>query len=450
MHDLLPSSTSALTCHSLVNGPKSWQLGWYKNKHVTVDISATQCWEGDLFGIVDYGSETATNVIVEILGSADPWYVSFNRRASFNSGTNEGSDTVLVHKTVESIWNGLPYARPSLLMAKLSALDSYNSDGVPLPITVTSINTSEWQWGSQNHGYAHVKIGACPGSTPPPTPQPTPQPLCPSSSSLLGPYIAGYTCYSDQGAWLGDSTIGMTAGDCATVVGQWTSYSCSEANSHYQSVGGESWEHAQIFAPGWTNKCCSSDAHNGLLTSTADIGYVGIGGTTTYDAATGKTTLTASGGDIWGTSDGFRYAYQTLEGDFAIWARVHNPSRSHEWVKSGLMVRDTLNSNSANVGLFFTGDHGLLAQYRPWAGASSAGVHADFVDRTTPVWIAITRSSGRYFDYYMSEDAVVWTKIGSTVEVEMGNTVHIGVAATSHNNGALTAASSQWFGYQEY
>lgn len=150
------------------NAPKSWQLGWYSDKHQEVTASSG-CTEVSLHGIADYESVLGGTVIVRIQDSEEEWYVSFNRKNGINSGTVEGGDQVLVHK--QSSGTGYGYAQ-SYLMAKLDEGGTYMAelDEGRTSIQVTSISNGQVR-------YAQVKIGCEP--TPEPTSEPTassPQP----------------------------------------------------------------------------------------------------------------------------------------------------------------------------------------------------------------------------------------------------------------------------------
>jgi len=272
-----------------------------------------------------------------------------------------------------------------------------------------------------------------------PTPPPIPLALCPVSTTLLGPYFAGYSCLDG----LGDSNSGTTEEECNSLGGTWVPYNCQDADSFWKSVGGSSWEHGGFFGPEWERQCCSSE---GVLSSTTDIGSVGIPGATTFNSDSLTTTLYASGADIWGTNDAFRFAYQTLDLDGSIYALVHPPSLSSDWEKSGLMIRQSLAANSAHASVFVTGANGVLSQYRPSTSAQSTGTHVDWYDRTTPIWLAIKRKQGRYISFWRSEDAVNWTQVGYTIDIPMGNTIHVGIAATAHNNNAIVEGKTQYFG----
>src|SRR5262249_44574214 len=78
---------------------------------------------------------------------------------------------------------------------------------------------------------------------------------------------------------------------------------------------------------------------------TQDIGSVGKGGLAAFDQA-GTYTLAGAGADIGGTSDAFRFAYQTLTGDGAILARVASQDNTNSSAKAGVMIRGGLAANA--------------------------------------------------------------------------------------------------------
>ena len=95
----------------------------------------------------------------------------------------------------------------------------------------------------------------------------------------------------------------------------------------------------------------------------SDIGDVAASGSTTMnDPAT--FTLTASGNDIWNRDDEFHFVYQELTGDGTIIARVDSLVVTHEWAKAGVMIRETLASDSANVFTQVSGLNGSRGQIR--------------------------------------------------------------------------------------
>ncbi len=123
------------------NGAKNWQLGWYAHK--SMEISSP--FDGKIYGIADYSSDEASNVLILIRGAQKDWYVSFNRNIGINSGAKEYGNQVLVHSRPKGFGYG-----ESTLEAKLSAGQLFQ--GAPLDIAVTSIDTSS------DPGFALLKI----------------------------------------------------------------------------------------------------------------------------------------------------------------------------------------------------------------------------------------------------------------------------------------------------
>ncbi len=85
--------------------------------------------------------------------------------------------------------------------------------------------------------------------------------------------------------------------------------------------------------------------------SQADIGTPG--GSATESA--GTWTLKDNGLDIWGTTDGFQFAYQKLTGGCVITARVATiGTGTSTWAKAGVMVRETLDPGSKHAMMVIT------------------------------------------------------------------------------------------------
>jgi len=67
------------------------------------------------------------------------------------------------------------------------------------------------------------------------------------------------------------------------------------------------------------------------------------------EAPFGTYTMTDSGTDIWYQSDEFHYAYKTLNGAGSITARVDSIQNTNDWAKAGVMIRETLDADSAHA-----------------------------------------------------------------------------------------------------
>jgi hypothetical protein len=170
-----------------------------------------------------------------------------------------------------------------------------------------------------------------------------------------------------------------------------------------------------------------------LMTSSLDLGNVGVAGSTTFDGVVYE--VKASGADIWGTADAFRLVRG--EGLYAreLTARVRSVENTHAWAKAGVMFRQSPESDkSQHVMVVVTPGKGVAMQYRPNYQAPSVQIAV----RTgvAPEWVRLTQVEG-VFKGYTSEDGVTWQLLG-TLTVDWSG--EAGLAVTSHNNSALTTA----------
>ena len=156
------------------------------------------------------------------------------------------------------------------------------------------------------------------------------------------------------------------------------------------------------------------------------------------EAPAGTYTMSAGGWDIWGTADGFHFAFKQVSGASTIIAKVDSLSDTHEWSKAGVMIRDTLDPDSANSAVLITPEHGVRFQYRNMAADSSDRVFEEGI--TAPVWLKIERSIGGLIRGYYSTDGTTWNQMATYSTVIMNTPVYVGLALTSHDIGAKAVA----------
>jgi len=156
--------------------------------------------------------------------------------------------------------------------------------------------------------------------------------------------------------------------------------------------------------------------------------------------ASGNIVVSAIGADIWNNSDEFRYVYKSLNGDGTIVARVESIVQTDVWAKGGVMIRQSIEtgSNHAFMALTPSGGNGASFQHRLTAVGASTNNDSATVVRM-PYWVKVERK-GNAFTGFLSPDGNTWTQLGTAQTVVMTNPVLIGLAVTSHNAGAATAA----------
>ena len=149
----------------------------------------------------------------------------------------------------------------------------------------------------------------------------------------------------------------------------------------------------------------------------------------------GTYTMTGSGADIWAVNnveaDEFHYAFKTLNGAGSIQAQVLSVDNTHTWAKAGVMIRETLDPDSAHAMMVVTPGSGISFQRRPGTGAASdsdttAGI-------TAPYWVKIDRNLAGNFTAYSSADGSTWQILGFSEPIQMSTNVYIGLAVTSHD-----------------
>jgi outer membrane protein assembly factor BamB len=167
----------------------------------------------------------------------------------------------------------------------------------------------------------------------------------------------------------------------------------------------------------------------------ADIGQVSPGpGSQTLSK--GIWSVSGGGGDIFGTSDSFHFAYQSLAADGSMSARVASQTSTNTWAKGGLMMRLTTDPASPYYAVFATPGNGVVVQWRTAQGGTTTQIGTT---GTVPVYLKITRT-GTTFTAYTSPDGTTWTVVPSSTVTIAGLTGSLlrGFAVTSHDTGNLS------------
>ena len=155
----------------------------------------------------------------------------------------------------------------------------------------------------------------------------------------------------------------------------------------------------------------------------------------------GTYTITASGADIWAVdgveADEFHFAYKMLSGPGSIVAKVESVDNTNVWAKAGVMIRETLDPDSAHAFACITPGNGVAAQARFDTGGVSfnwnqAGIEA-------PHWVKLERDISGNFTFAHSANGSAWQPVQDTTpqNVPMSANVYVGLALTAHD-AALT------------
>jgi hypothetical protein len=164
----------------------------------------------------------------------------------------------------------------------------------------------------------------------------------------------------------------------------------------------------------------------GTIDEVNDIYTVGSGGST----------------DIGGASDlGFAFLNRATSGDCQIISRVNSYTSTGTGCKAGVMLRESVFSNSMDATMYVTPAGAVSFQRRTSTGGTpvttSAGTFA------FPIWLKVVRSGTTYTGYY-STDGTTWNTVASST-MTIGTSALAGFDVCSGSgNGNSTTASFQY------
>jgi len=165
----------------------------------------------------------------------------------------------------------------------------------------------------------------------------------------------------------------------------------------------------------------------------------------TIDTDEGTLSIDSDGSGMWNSpDDGGTLLYQPVTGDFIATLKIiqglGGPSEQpiDQWAKIGLMARDNAAANSRWVAVMKARD---VVQFG-FRDESNGKRFADDVGAGAPVWVRLVRSGDTFAAYY-STDGGSWIAGRGNgedggVTVEMGDTILIGIAATSYSGNSAT------------
>ncbi len=142
-------------------------------------------------------------------------------------------------------------------------------------------------------------------------------------------------------------------------------------------------------------------------------------------------------GQLAARSDSFQFLWQPLSGDGMITARVDSMDDTGPLARAGVMIRDSLASNSRHVFMGVSGDGGYRWVRRTGlngnTSTASSGT-ASFPD----AWVRLVRS-GDVITAWKSADGINWVLLGS-LTAALPETCYLGLAVASGSAGVQNEA----------
>jgi regulation of enolase protein 1 (concanavalin A-like superfamily) len=168
----------------------------------------------------------------------------------------------------------------------------------------------------------------------------------------------------------------------------------------------------------------------GAFTNSGDVGGPSRKGSTQFDAATGEYRVTGSGANIWAKQDQFQYVWREMPGNFTVTATMQFLGQGEEHRKAGIMVRQSLDADSAYGDFLIHGSGMPGLQWRSAKGENTTTFDLPF-DGPGKFRLKLVRS-GVGITVSVARDGAELKEVART-EVTLRNPVLIGLVVCAHN-----------------
>jgi len=168
----------------------------------------------------------------------------------------------------------------------------------------------------------------------------------------------------------------------------------------------------------------------GIFDGSSDIGKVKYVGSAQYNKATDLYNVKASGKNLWGTADEFHFVWKKIEGDFILYTRLAflgNGVDPHR--KAGVMLRQSLDTNTVHVNAVVHGDGLTSLQYRKIIGGETLELKAiqSFYN------IVQIQKIGNVITMKAAHEGEPLEIIASLEMTDFSKDFYVGIFACSHN-----------------
>jgi hypothetical protein len=168
----------------------------------------------------------------------------------------------------------------------------------------------------------------------------------------------------------------------------------------------------------------------GIFDSHEDVGAVLHPGSVEFDAATKSYAVTGSGENMWATTDAFHYVWKRVAGDLSLTADLSFPDPGKEpHRKACLVIRQSLDADSAYVDAALHGDGLTSLQFREAKGAATHEVQANV---TAPQRLRIEKR-GKYVLLYVAAPGEDLNFSGAAERITFTEPFYVGIGVCAHN-----------------
>jgi TolB protein len=175
----------------------------------------------------------------------------------------------------------------------------------------------------------------------------------------------------------------------------------------------------------------------GIFEGSADVGGPAKAGSAEFNSAQDQYRITGGGRNMWFTNDAFHFVWKKVSGDVTLAADIAFEGKGLDpHRKACLLVRQTLEGESAYADAVVHGDGLTSLQYREAAGALTREIQANV---SRPKRLRLERR-GKYVSMSLSRDGEAPTPAGGSFRIELKDSFYVGLGVCAHNDAQLETA----------
>jgi hypothetical protein len=167
----------------------------------------------------------------------------------------------------------------------------------------------------------------------------------------------------------------------------------------------------------------------GIFEGQSDVGAALVPGSSGFNAAAGKYTISSAGYNIWYTRDEFRYLWKKMSGDVSLSADLSFPDKEGYFDrKAVLIIRQNLEDDSKEAMAALHGGGLIHLAYRQDKGQSLKEMR---VDQKGALRLGIEKH-GDAFAIYLSVAGEPMKQYGEPVHLQIDGPFYVGIGFCSH------------------
>jgi TolB protein len=197
-----------------------------------------------------------------------------------------------------------------------------------------------------------------------------------------------------------------------------------------------------FLAPLGSHNLWASAAPAGVFEDHADVGSVLHPGTLEYDSAKKTYTVSGSGENIWSTTDAFHFVWKKVASDVSLAADISFFGKGgNEHRKAVLMVRQSLDADSAYADVALHGNGMTALQYRDEKGAATHEIQTQEVQEHIPLPKRLRiEKRGNFIYLFLGDTGKELRYSGASIPVSLEGTYYVGIGVCSQDKDVVEKA----------